>query len=96
MSKTTAHLQIVQPLSSRMTEAHIRRYASRTALEHVDGVVAVIWADGTREEFSRTSRGGAPLAGEAAVLTDSCLSADAVYGPEATQAEIDRARGGAQ
>lgn len=63
-----------------MTEAHIRRYASRTALEHVDGVVAVIWADGTREEFSRTSRGGAPLAGEAAVLTDACLSADAVYG----------------
>lgn len=96
MSQTKAHLQIVQPLSSRMTEAHIRRHASRAALEYVDGVVAVVWADGTREEFSRTSSGGVPLAGEAAVLTDACLPADVVYGPEATQAEIDRARGGAQ
>lgn len=80
MSTTTAHLQICQPLSSRMTEAHVRRYASQQALEHVDGVVAVVWADGTREEFSRTARGGVPLAGEAAVLTDACLSADQVYG----------------
>lgn len=89
MSKTTAHLQICQPLSSRMTESHIRRHASRAALEYVDGVVAVVWADGTREEFSRTASGGVPLAGEAAVLTDACLSADAVYGAAA-------ADGGAQ
>jgi len=76
---TKAHLQICQPLSSRMSEAHIRMYASRAALEYPDGAVAVVWADGTREEFSRPPNGGGPLANQASVLTDSCLSADVVY-----------------
>lgn len=81
---TAAHIQICQPLSSRMTEDRIRRYASERALEHVDGVVAVIWADGTREEFSRTPDGRVPLAGMAAALTEACLPADVVYGDHPT------------
>lgn len=77
---TTAHVTICQPLSGRMSEEDVRRYASRLALEYPDGAVALTWADGTREEFSRQVSGCMPRAGEGTVLTASCMTADAVYG----------------
>lgn len=78
MSKTKAHVTICQPLSSSMTDEAIRRHASETAREYPDGTVAVIWADGTHEEFSRPIGGGAPRVFEATELTSSCLPASEV------------------